>query len=147
MKNFNERICEKTFKEPYYGVRMPIWGRLEELVGTEETEKYFIINMKANAYPESLYISLPAEGGVRVQSLHASQKAAGLTEPEANNGGLLEPSALTTIAYEKDGDAVILTGTDGTTLRYEPCERGFVFKLSRDGKEIMEIHDRQFAYH
>ncbi len=147
MKVFDERVHEKTFTEPYFGARMPIWGRLEEVTGTDETEKYFIINVKANNHPECLYISLPAEGGVRVQSLHEAQKNAGLTEPEVNNAGQLEPSALVAIQYKKDGDAVILTGTDGTIVRYEPCERGFVLKLCRDGEQIMEIRDRQFAYH
>ena len=58
------------------------WSPVTEYTGIEKQDKYFVIKAKADGREEELFISLPAEGGIRLQSLHKEQKDEGNTVPE-----------------------------------------------------------------
>lgn len=92
------------------------WAALGEVTGTEKGTNYFVIHADTTdgTHAESLYVSLPKEGGFRIQSLHELQKQNGATKPEVSNVGLFEPSALQRITYITDGNAVGMKGTDGS---------------------------------
>lgn len=151
MNKFHTNLPYKEMTEKYYGPRIPAfpageWVPLSKVTGTEQTETYFIIHTVAGDRPEELFICLPKEGGVRIQSLHEVQKQKGITAPVANNAGELEPSALMPITYETDGDAVVLTGTDGTTARFTVTAEGFLLTISgRDG-EVISVCEKQILY-
>lgn len=147
MKAFDEKIILKEFDEGYFSPTIPMWSHMSEVTDTEQREKYFVICGKADRCPQDLFVSFPKEGGVRLQSLHAMQKKAGLIEPVANAAGELEPSALLNITYEKDGDAVIMVGADGTTVRYEAVEKGFLLQIGNGDADIIALTDRQLRYH
>ncbi len=120
------------------------WYPLGKATSTEQTAKYFIINTTAGQYNEKLYISLPAEGGFRLQSVHEVYQ----NGVQVGNVGLFEPSSIATIDYKKDASgAVILTGSDGTILRYVQGADGFVLQvLNKQQKKIVSISNEQISF-
>ncbi len=153
MSVFEGKLPVKEFKNEYFGPEIPRWIRLAKVREIEETDRYFILKLDAGRHyeawlrPEYLYISFPLEGGVRIQSLHCLQKKSGMTVPPQNNVGLLEPSGLLDITYEKDGNAVVMTGADNTTVLYEATEGGFVLSVRNAEYEVLRLTDEQFCYH
>ncbi len=122
------------------------WEPLSAVTATKQTAKYFILTTSAGGHEEDLYISLPNEGGVRLQSMHEAQKESGLTEPVKNNAGELEPSGLTTIDYRKDGSNIVLVGTDGTVVKYVPKNGGFELQISNSNERIVNLTNEQISY-
>ena len=119
------------------------WANLGAATATHQTAKYFIIDTTADGKAESLYISLPAEGGFRLQSKHEYQQ-----DVEVSNTGLFEPSSLAVIDYKTDSKgAVLMTGTDGTTVRYSVITDGFAIEvLSADQTRIIYITNWQISF-
>lgn len=133
-------IYEET-KEPV--MKNYEWANLEAATATHQTPNYFIIDTTAGGRTESLYISLPAEGGFRLQSKHQYQE-----DVEVSNVGLFEPSSIAVIDYKTDSKgAVLMTGSDGTTVRYSVIEDGFALEvLSADGTRIIYITNWQISF-
>jgi len=120
------------------------WYPLGKAISTQQTANYFIINTTAGEYKEQLYISLPAEGGFRLQSVHQLYQD-GVT---VSNVGLFEPSSIATIDYKKDASgAVIMTGSDGTILRYVAYAEGFELQvLNKKNKKLVGISNEQISF-
>lgn len=148
------------------GLTVPVpafysWSPLGEVVKTQQEGDYFIIDTVTEAngkkHTEQLYISLPKEeGGFRLQSLHELQKeqyaaknnGAELKKPEVSNVGVFEPASAT-IAYKKDSttDAVIMTGSDGTVVRFTKVKGGFNLEVcAANGKQIVAISNEQISF-
>ncbi|MBP3381014.1 MAG: discoidin domain-containing protein [Clostridia bacterium] len=126
------------------------WETLTEVIGTRQTDTYFIITAKAGEQTEEFFVSFPAEGGLRLQCLHGSEKAAGQTIPSVPAAGLFEPSSLKTISYQTAVDGtVMMTAADGTVICYEETAQQFTLWIcDADGNRIVPIGSRQivFAY-
>ena len=123
------------------------WSPVTEYTGIEKQDKYFVIKAKADDREEELFISLPAEGGIRLQSLHKEQKDEGNTVPEESCAGLFEPSSLQKITYTEKSDRIIITGTDGTVMHFVP--QGTEFELliyKTDGIKIVGICNEQISF-
>lgn len=151
MSDFHDKLPYKEMTEKYYGPRIPAfpageWVTLSKVVDTEKRDTYFVIRTMAGEHEEELFLSLPKEGGVRIQSLHEVQKRNGITEPVPNNAGELEPSALMPIAYQTDKDAVVLTGTDGTVARFTVTETGFLLSVCGESGEVISVCEKQILY-
>ncbi len=121
-----------------------VWFPLGKATSTQQTAKYFIINTTAGTYKEQLHISFPAEGGFRVQSVHEMYQDG----VEVGNVGLFEPSSIATIDYKKDASgAVIMTGSDGTILRYAEYADGFQLQiLNNKQKKLVSISNEQISF-
>lgn len=119
------------------------WENLGAATATHQTDKYFIIDTTAGGREESLYISLPAEGGFRLQSKHEYQD-----DVEVSNVGLFEPSSIGTINYKTDSKgAILMTGTDGTTVRYSVIQDGFALEvLDSEQTRIIYITNWQISF-
>ncbi len=119
------------------------WYALGKALKTEQQAKYFVITTTAGEHTEQLYVSFPAEGGFRLQSKHEYQE-----KLEVSNVGLFEPESIATIDYKKDASgAVIMTGADGTILRYKQSSDGFVFDVcNKNGKRLMGISNGQISF-
>lgn len=120
------------------------WYPLGKATSTQQTAKYFIVNTTAGQYNEQLYISFPAEGGFRLQSVHEVYQD-GIQE---SHKGLFEPSSIATIDYKKDASgAVIMTGSDGTILRYAEYADGFQLQvLNQKQKKLISIGNDQISF-
>lgn len=120
------------------------WYPLGKAISTQQTANYFIVNTTAGTYKEQLYISFPAEGGFRLQSVHETYQDG----VEASNVGLFEPSSIATIDYKKDSaGAVIMTGSDGTILRYVQSADGFQLQvLNQKQKKLVSISNEQISF-
>ena len=120
------------------------WYPLGAATATQETGKYFIISTTAGSYAEKLYISFPAEGGFRLQAQHETYQ----DEIPESVKGLLEPSSIATIEYKHDASgAVIMTGKDGTVLRYTESEDGFRLQvMNKNQKTIVSIYNDQISF-
>lgn len=121
------------------------WAALSGVTATKQTTEYFIISTKAGAHEEELYISMPATGGVRIQSLHELQKEAGETKPLINNDGLFEQKTRT-MTYRPDGDDVVMVGVDGTVVRFVKKSNGFELQLSNQSERIINITNEQITF-
>lgn len=119
------------------------WANLGAATATHQTAKYFIIETTAGGRAEALYISFPAEGGFRLQSKHAYQ-----TEVEESNVGLFEPSSIATIDYKTDSKgAVLMTGSDGTIVRYSKLTDGFALEvLNSEQTRVIYVTNWQISY-
>lgn len=141
-----------TLKTEWPGVKIPTpknytWYALGEATGTRKDTNYFVIDTVAGTYTESLYVSFPKEGGFRIQSLHELQKKNGVTTPEKSNVGLFEPSALEKITYTTDGNAVKMTGTDGTVVKYTQSSTGFALTIYKENDDkIVSLTNKQFSF-
>ena len=67
-----------SLETEFPGVTIPVpknytWQNLGEVLSAEVKDDYFVIDTKAGEYTEKLFISLPNEGGFRIQSLHEFQ--------------------------------------------------------------------------
>lgn len=119
-------------------VKQPVQGK---------DTNYFVIDTVAGTYTESLYVSFPKEGGFRIQSLHELQKKNGVNTPEKSNVGLFEPSALEKITYTTDGNAVKMTGTDGTVVKYTQSSTGFALTIYKENDDkIVSLTNKQFSF-
>ena len=116
------------------------------MTATKQTTEYFIISTKAGTHNEDLYISMPKTGGVRIQSLHQVQKDNGLTKPDVNNDGLFEPEKARTMSYRKDGNDVIMTGADGTVVRFVKKNDGFELQVMNKTECIVNITNKQISF-
>lgn len=123
------------------------WKALTEVVSTKQTAKYFVITVKAGEHTEQLFVSFPETGGFRLESLHELQRKEGLTTPAVSHTGLFEPKA-TTINYKKDGSgAVVMTGTDGTVVKYVQNGKSFQLQICEStGKRIIHIGSGQISF-
>ena len=145
-------VSATTLQTEWPGAKVPTpknytWHALEGATGTHKDTNYFVIDTMAGEYAESLYVSFPKEGGFRIQSLHELQKKNGATKPEVGNVGLFEPSALEKITYTTDGNAVKMTGTDGTVVKYTQSDTGFaltIYKANDD--KVVSLTNKQFSY-
>lgn len=141
-----------TLKTEFSGANIPVpknytWYSLGKAESIEKNTKYFIIHTTAGEHNEDLYISLPEEGGFRLQSLHELQKSEGLTEPEESAAGLFEPASLKDISYVNSNGTVTIKGTDGTTLSFVQKEDGFDIRVCTEkGKKIVTISNEQISY-
>lgn len=128
------------FQEPI--LKNYTWSPIEKVTGIAQESKYFVIKTTSGGFEEELYISLPAEGGFRLQSKHEYQKAV-----EVSNVGLFEPSSIAVIDYKTDSEgAVIMKGADGTVVRYLPDGNGFVLEvLNAGGSRIIYITNEQIS--
>lgn len=125
------------------------WYALDGVESVEKQSKYFVINTSVNggASKEKLFISLPEEGGFRVQTLHQSQINAGKTEPEVACAGLFEPKSIKKIKYKTEGAATVFTGTDGTTVKYTGDGNGFTIQIySKEDEKIVSLTNKQISY-
>lgn len=124
------------------------WETVTSVVKTQQSPKYFIITAQAGEHTEDLFISFPAEGGFRLQSLHEVQKEQGLTAPQASHAGLFEPASLAVIDYNNTSSGVLMKGTDGTAVTYtEQSDGGFRLQVSDStGKKIVAIGSGQISY-
>lgn len=147
-------VSAATLKTDWPGAKIPTpknytWAALGEVTGTEKGTNYFVIHADTidSTHAESLYVSLPKEGGFRIQSLHELQKQNGATAPEVSNVGLFEPSALQRITYITDGNAVGMKGTDGTVIKYTQSNSGFALTICKaSGDRIVSLTNRQFSF-
>ena len=120
-----------------------VWTAIDSVVSTQQTAKYFVITAKAGTHTEELYISFPAEGGFRLQSKHEYQ-----AELEVSNVGLFEPTSIATIDYKTDAaGAIMMSGTDGTILRYTEQGVGFELEIfNGSNKKIIFIKNKQISF-
>lgn len=151
MCKFDSNIPIKRFTDVFFGPAIPQfpetpWVPLSKVKGIEQCETCFIIHTAAGERQEDLFLSLPAEGGVRIQSLHAAQKEKGCTMPEENNAGVHKPSALVAINYQQDGDVLLMTGGDGTVVRYMPTAEGFILQFAGGNGDVVSITEKQICY-
>ena len=145
-------VSATTLKTEWPGAKIPTpknytWYALGAATGTQKDTNYFVIDTKAGEHAESLYVSFPKEGGFRIQSLHELQKKNGATKPEVSNVGLFEPSALQKITYTTAGNAVKMTGTDGTVVKYTQSNSGFaltIYKANDD--KVVSLTNKQFSF-
>ncbi len=109
---------------------------------------YYIIEtetelLDGTTYDELLYISLPIEGGFRVQAKHEYQK-----EISMGAAGEFEPASLSVIDVKTDSTgAQVLTGTDGTSVKIVTTADGF--KLTVNGPKydnIISLTNKQISY-
>ena len=141
----------KTLKTEFPGATIPTpknytWHSLGAVKGTEQQSKYFVIHTVAGDNSEDLYISLPETGGFRLQSLHELQKEEGLTKPEESAAGIFE-TKLKDISYKQEADAVVMSGADGTMLRYIEKSGGFELRVcTAAGKKIVSITNKQISF-
>ncbi len=117
------------------------WYYLGKVKATEQTADYFVIKMDGELYDEELYISLPAEGGFRLQSKHEYQETV-----EVSNVGLFEPSSIQKIDYTTDNGAVVMKGTDGTVVRYSAKGDGFALEVLNGTDRVVYITDKQISF-
>ncbi len=119
------------------------WATLGEVVKTEQNANYFVISTKAGDYTEELHVSFPQEGGFRLQSKHEYQ-----AKLEVSNVGLFEPKSIATIDYKQDASgAIIMTGTDGTVLRFLKQAKGFELQVcNQKGKKLVTIGNDQISF-
>lgn len=124
------------------------WETLTTVVRTQQKANYFVITVKAGEHTEDLFISFPAEGGFRLQSLHEVQKEQGLTAPEKSHAGLFEPASLAVIDYKNTGSGVMMKGTDGTSVTYtKRSDGGFRLQVGDStNKKIVSIGSEQISY-
>lgn len=132
------------------------WYPLGKAIKTEQRANYFVVTTTAGEHTEQLFVSFPAEGGFRMQSLHEAQKEAYaeknngkvLNVPEVSNVGLFEPESIATIEYKKDAaGTVIMTGSDGTILRYKQYSDGFEFEVcNSSGTKLIGISNEQISF-
>lgn len=123
------------------------WENVTTVVRTQQLAKYFVITVNTGSHTEDLFVSLPAEGGFRVQSLHEAQKEKGLSVPAQSHAGLYE-GTLTVIDYKISGGAVMMKGSDGTVVTYKQhTDNTFDLQVAdANGKEIVCIGSNQIAY-
>ncbi len=131
------------------GAKQPVisnytWYALGKATKVEENLQYFVISTTAGEYAEKLYVSFPNEGGFRVQSQHEFYES-GIQESHV---GLFEPSGIATIDYKKDSSgAVIMTGADGTVVRYKQSSTGFELEVcNSNGKKLLGITNAQISF-
>lgn len=119
------------------------WYPLSSVTGTEQQAKYFVIHAKAGDHDEDLYISFPEEGGFRLQSKHEYQE-----KVEVSNVGLFEPNSIKTIDYKRESTgAIMMTGTDGTVVRYMRYGDGFSLEIfNASNTQIIYITHEQIAF-
>lgn len=119
------------------------WASPGKATATHEQSKYFVIDTTAGGWKESLYISFPAEGGFRLQTKHEYQESL-----EVSNVGLFEPSSIAVIDYKKDGKGnTIMTGADGTTVRYSNTSDGFAIEvLNSEQTRVIYITNWQISF-
>lgn len=119
------------------------WQPVTSVTGTEQQAKYFVIHAKAGEYSEDLYISFPEEGGFRLQSKHEYQE-----KLEVSNVGLFEPKSIKTIDYKRESTgAIMMSGTDGTVVRYLKDGSGFSLEIyNASNKKIIYITNGQIAF-
>lgn len=122
------------------------WYTLGGVKSVDKQSKYFVINTVAGKYNEKLFVSLPEEGGFRIQTLHETQVAEGKTEPEESSAGLFEPKSLKKLSYKSENGATVFTGTDGTTFKFTGDEKGFEIKVySKENEKIVSITNKQIS--
>lgn len=129
------------FQEPI--LKNYTWSPIEKVTATKQESKYFIIKTTCGEFEEDLYISLPAEGGFRLQSKHEYQQTV-----EESNVGLFEPSSIAVIDYKTDSEgAVLMKGADGTVVRYLPDGVGFMIEvLNANGSRIIYVTNEQISF-
>ncbi len=119
------------------------WETLGKATKTHQEQKYFIIETTAGEWEEAVYVSFPAEGGFRLQTKHEYQQ-----ELEVSNVGLFEPSSLEAINYKTDSNGVlVMTGTDGTGVRYFETKDGFAIEvLNSKQTRIIYVTNEQISF-
>lgn len=127
-----------------------VWGHEWAMLGAADSAtvvgKYFVIDTSAKladntVYDEQLYISLPESGGFRLQSKHEYQQ-----EVEASHAGVFEPK-LHNIDLKNDNGAKVLTGSDGTSVKYTETADGFKLQIcNTKDKNIVSITNKQISY-
>ena len=151
-KDLKKRTKATVLVKNWPGAAIPVpekhaWHTLGVATGTRQLVDYFVIDTVAGTHAESLYVSFPKEGGFRIQSLHEKQKKNGTTKPEVSNVGLFEPSSLEKITYMTNGNAVKMTGADGTVVKYTQSDTGFaltIYKANDD--KVMSLTNKQFSF-
>ena len=134
-----------TYIPVLYGYK---WEKLTTVVKTQQNARYFVITAKAGEHTEDLFVSFPAEGGFRLQSLHELQKQQGLTVPEKSHAGLFEPSSIVVIDYVKTSGGIMMKGSDGTRVTYSQNSDG-TFRLQvsdSTGKNLVAIGSNQISF-
>ena len=134
-----------TYIPVLYGYK---WEKVTTVVKTQQNARYFVITAKAGEHTEDLFISFPAEGGFRLQSLHEVQKQQGLTVPEKSHAGLFEPSSIAVIDYVNTSDGIMMKGSDGTRVTYSQKSDG-TFRLQvsdSTGKNLVAIGSNQISF-
>ena len=138
-----------SLETEFPGVTIPVpknytWQNLGEVLSAEVKDDYFVIDTKAGEYTEKLFISLPNEGGFRIQSLHEFQNR---EKPDVSAAGLFEPSGVKKLTYKNESGALVMTGSDGTVLKYSKTNGGFELQLCKaNGQKIVSLTNEQISY-
>ena len=131
-----------SLETEFPGVTIPVpknytWQNLGEVLSAEVKDDYFVIDTKAGEYTEKLFISLPNEGGFRIQSLHEFQNR---EKPDVSAAGLFEPSGVKKLTYKNESGALVMTGSDGTVLKYSKTNGGFELQLCKAKHNLIFIY-------
>ena len=149
---FSVNVSADTLDNSWPGATAPEvknykFSPITEYIRTIIKNEYFIIKTKAGEKRADLYISLPEEGGIRLQTLHEAQTNSGVTEPEESAAGLFEPKSLKEITYTSKENKTIIKGTDGTVLHFVPDGKNFELQIyKKDGTKIVGISNEQISF-